>query len=237
MGIIQAPVSLASQVGVIPATRKMVTTDNLATITAAGYLNGVNLEGFPLSTNDIIETFYSYNTVTQTGTYAVFSVAISGTGVITLAVVANPGDVLLPVVSGDVAIFNGTTGQIKDSNIASTNVMQLNVTNTLAAGASIVANKVNGTEATNAVTASGMSGVITTSSLTTAGGANYAITWTNTFITTTSTVHLSIQGGTNTTENITLKVAPGSGTATLTIYNNTAATALNGTIFIGYLVI
>ncbi len=108
--------------------------------------------------------------------------------------------------------------------------------NLLGATGSIVATKVNGTEAANAVTASGMAGAITTSSLTTAGAGSYAITWTNTFISSTSTVLLTIAGGTNTTENITLKVIPGSGTATLTIYNNTAATALNGTIIISYLV-
>jgi hypothetical protein len=109
----------------------MVTTDNLATVTAAGYLNSVNMEGYPLSTNDIVEAFYSYNTTTQTGTYAVFGVAISGTGVITLTELANPGDVLLPVVSGDFATFNGTTGQIKDagflpSNPAKTKVVMAN---------------------------------------------------------------------------------------------------------------
>lgn len=97
--------------------------------------------------------------------------------------------------------------------------------------------KANGTEAANAVTASGTTGVITTSALTTAGGASYAITWTNTFITTSSTILLSIMGGTNTTQNITLTATAGAGTSNLTIYNNTAATALNGTIFIGYSVI
>lgn len=97
--------------------------------------------------------------------------------------------------------------------------------------------KVNGAEAGNATTASGTTGVITTSALTTAGGASYAITWTNTFITTDSTILLSLMGGTNTTENITLKATAGAGSSTLTIYNNTAATSLNGTILIGYIVI
>lgn len=104
-------------------------------------------------------------------------------------------------------------------------------------GTMYLASKANGTEAANAVTASGNAGTITTSSLTTAGGANYAITWTNTFIVSTSQVLLTIAGGTNTTQNITLKCVPGSGTATLTIYNNTVATALNGTILISYAVI
>lgn len=462
MGIIQAPVSLASQVGVIPATRKMVTTDNLATVTAAGYLNSVNLEGFPLSTNDVIEAFYSYNVNTQTGSYAQFGVSISGTGVITLTELSNPGDVLLPVVSGDFATFNGTTGQIKDAgylpsdpvktkvvmatgavianhiatytdtagtvgkdaatainggniqaglsgtagtlasfpatvttgslvlkavsntgdtittvsndamgqasvvnipdpvnavgqfligatatpfvsgnfpknsgtaglmvdsgiavsalattstavlltpgadqtitvhsltvaqgdvvagssghqgvvaafpagasagrlvlsaigNTGNTDVTISNAimgqasvitipdpgaatakflldsgTQAMAAGSQLTLAKANGTEAANAVTASGNAGVITTSSLTTAGGATYAITWTNTHISATSVIGLTIQGGTNNaTQNITFTCVPGSGTATLTIYNNTAATSLNGTILIGYTV-
>lgn len=104
-------------------------------------------------------------------------------------------------------------------------------------GTVYLANKANGTEAANAVTASGTAGVITTSALTTAGGANYAITWTNTLITTASTIMLSVMGGTNTTQNINFTVTAGSGTSTLTIFNSTAATALNGTIKIGYIVI
>jgi hypothetical protein len=106
-----------------------------------------------------------------------------------------------------------------------------------ASGTLRLISKANGTEAANAVTASGTAGVITTSALTTAGGATYVITWTNTFITTSSIISLSIMGGTNTTQNITLTATAGAGTSTLTIYNNTAATALNGTIFIGYSVI
>lgn len=104
-------------------------------------------------------------------------------------------------------------------------------------GTILLSSKANGTEAANSVTASGTAGVITTSALTTAGAASYAITWTNTFITTNSTILLSIMGGTNTTQNITLTATAGSGTSTLTIYNNTAAVALNGTILIGYMVI
>jgi hypothetical protein len=96
---------------------------------------------------------------------------------------------------------------------------------------------VNGTEGANAVTASGLDGVITTSSLNTAGGASYAITWTNTKIASTSKVLVTYNGGTNTTRNITIAAVPGSGTATLTIYNNTAATALNGTVIMHYFVI
>lgn len=102
--------------------------------------------------------------------------------------------------------------------------------------AQLVVTKANGTEASNLVTASGNAGVITTSSLSTAGGGSYAITWTNTSITATSAVFLTISGGTNTTQNINFKCVPGSGSATLTIYNLTVATALNGTILISYYV-
>lgn len=332
MGILQLPTALPSQVGLLPATKLMVTTDNLSTVTTAGYLNSANLEGAPLATTDVLNILYSFNQQTQVGTYGVFTVAISGTGVITLSQASFSGDVTLPTIANHIIVStnttgglanltgtainngsiqaglsgtagtlvsfpstaskgslivagvantgntnttisnaamgqasvisipdpagatanfaiapaalvnnnlikaSGTAGLVADAGIAAANVMQVNITNTLTSAGSIVANKVNGTEAANAVTASGMAGVITTSSLTTAGGASYAITWTNTFISSTSVVLLTIAGGTNTTENITLKVVPGSGTATLTIYNNTAATALNGTILISYLV-
>jgi hypothetical protein len=145
------------------------------------------------------------------------------------------GATATPLVSGNFPQNSGTAGLVVDSGLAVSNVVSKAAVNTFSGVGSIILPKVNGTEATNAVTASGVAGVITTSSLTTAGGASYAITWTNTVMTSTSVVLLTIAGGTNTTENITLKVIPGSGTATLTIYNNTAATALNGTIFISYL--
>lgn len=35
----------------------------------------------------------------------------------------------------------------------------------------------------------------------------------------------------------TLQAAPGAGSATITIYNNTAATALNGTLIMNFVVI
>ena len=278
MGIVNFTVDKPGQIGnliggVAPRRPAMVTTDSLATVTAAGYINpALKIEAQNLLPTDIIDVIYNYNAQTNSGTYGAFLVAIAN-GVITLSEWTNPGNVLLPVTSGDVAIFNGTSGQIKDSSVAFSNavdtvaplvhgtvvannlasysstnktlqdsgipqadVMQINVVNTLTSAGSIVANKVNGTEAANAVTADGMAGAITTSSLTTGGGLSYAITWTNTFISATSVVLLTLAGGTNTTENITLKCVPGAGTATLTIYNNTAATALNGTIIMSYLV-
>jgi hypothetical protein len=104
------------QVGILPGSVKMITTDSLATITTAGYLNGVGnqLPTVEVAPSDVIECLYSYNSVTDSGTLAFFQPTISN-GVITLNLWENPGNVLLPVVSGDFAVFNGTTGQIKDA--------------------------------------------------------------------------------------------------------------------------
>lgn len=300
MSILQLPIQVPGMVGVLPNQKFMVTTDNLTTVTTAGYLNQVNLESNPISNTDVLQVLYSFNQQTTAGTYGVFTVSISGTGVITLAQASFTGDVTLPTILNHLIVSTNTTGglgnltgtainngsiqaglsgtagtlisfpataakgslivagvantgntnttisnaamgqasviSIPDPGAATANFVLNTGANPMAAGSSITMAKVNGTEAANAVTASGVAGLLTTSALTTAGGSSYAITWTNTFITATSVVLLTLAGGTNTTENITLKVAPGAGTATLTIYNNTAATALNGTILLSYLV-
>lgn len=160
--------------------------------------------------------------------------ATASKGSLALTAVANTGNTA--TVISNAPMGQASTITIPDPAAATAKFMLDHGTNTMAAGSSIVLAKVNGTESSNAVTASGVAGVITTSALTTAGGSSYAITWTNTAISATSVVLLTIAGGTNTTENVTLKCVAGSGTATLTIYNNTAATALNGTILINYLV-
>lgn len=219
--------------GFSPEIVRIVTTATLAQVTTAGWYNNSPIAGESLANVDVVLICYAYGTTSQATEF--FSVAISAKGVVTLSVAES--SVILPVVSGDIPKFSGTTGTIQDSGILATNLVVKNAVNTMAAGSSIVMAKVNGTEASNAVTASGVAGLLTTSSLTTAGGSSYAITWTNTFITATSVVLLTIAGGTNTTENITLKCVPGAGSSTLTIYNNTASTALNGTILISYLVI
>jgi hypothetical protein len=146
--------------------------------------------------------------------------------------------------SGTTGTF-GTAAFKAASNNTLANVASVNgatLVNTIAVFSDVAGSiqdqaKANGTEAATAVTASGQAGVITTSALTTAGAGNYAITWTNTFIVAGSTILLTSMGGTNTTKNFNMQATAGAGTSTLTIYNNTAATALNGTILIGYQVI
>lgn len=135
MGIIAFTVDKAGQIGnliggVVPRRPAITTTDSLSTITTAGYLNPVvNIEAQNLLPTDIVDIIYSYNQQTNSGTYGQFTVVISN-GVITLTQWVDPGNVLLPVTSGDFAVFNGTNGQIKDagylpSNAAKTNVVML----------------------------------------------------------------------------------------------------------------
>lgn len=73
--------------GVNPRRVQFVATDDLATVTTAGYLNrlGQVLLGFNLSPLDIVDMIYSYNATTNSGTYAEFLVAIASNGTITLS--------------------------------------------------------------------------------------------------------------------------------------------------------
>lgn len=135
MGILQIKQVEVGEVGALPITIKMVTTDNLATVTTAGYLNNSQLLGVTISPNDILEVLYSYNVSTNAGSFAIFVPTISN-GIITLNMFVNPGDVLLPVVSGNFAVFNGTTGQIKDAGFLPSNAAKTNVV--MANGATVV---------------------------------------------------------------------------------------------------
>lgn len=94
------------------------------------------------------------------------------------------------------------------------------------------------TSTAGAATVNKQAGVITTEALTTAAAAAYAFTLTDSRITTSSIVLLQLMGGTNTTRGLELRAIPGSGSATLSIYNNNVAgSALNGTLIFGFVVI
>lgn len=80
-------------------------------------------------------------------------------------------------------------------------------------------------------------GVITTESLTTAGGAAYTLTLTNSAVSATSRVFASVCNGTNTVANYHVEtVTEASGSVAIVIRNNTAATPLNGTLKIKFVV-
>lgn len=115
MGIIQLPLPIAANSGVTPNIKTMTTTDNLATITAAAYLNSVNLEGYPVATTDELHVLYSFNPVTNVGTLGIFGVSISN-GVITLVEDASTNAVTYtpPSIANHIAVFSNTTGNVAD---------------------------------------------------------------------------------------------------------------------------
>jgi hypothetical protein len=189
-----------------PRRVTMVTTDNLATITTAGYLNNQNALGNPLSPTDIIETIYNYNPQTKTGTLGFFQV-LQSLGSFTLeAATVNPVGV------------------------------NTNAVSTFAAGAGFILDKAPATVAAGAVTLNKQSGVITTTALTTAAGSSSTFTLTDSEIKSTSVIIPSWQGGTNTNANFIVEIVPANGSAVFTIFNNAPTAALNGTISLGFAV-
>ena len=97
-----------------PQRCTLVTTDSLATITAPGYMNQFNGQGYAISTMQVFDIFYAYNKSTGAKTYGIFNVTYSVAHGYSLDIWENPGNVLLPVVDGDFANFHGTSGQIGD---------------------------------------------------------------------------------------------------------------------------
>ena len=174
------------QVGVAPGSVKMISTDSLATITTAGYIkNNTNSLGnaVGLAPNDIIECLYDYSTITNSGVLGYFQPNMLA-GVITLNAWENPGNVLLPVIEGDFAVFNGTSGQIKALGYSPTDAAKTKV---VMAGSSVTIGNiakfvdVSGTIDDTAGTAvnvgsiqaglSGTAGVLTSYPATAANGA------------------------------------------------------------------
>lgn len=89
--IYQIPTAIPGTVGVFPNQKFCLFGDDLSTVTAAGYLNQANLQSIPLSQSDIICAFYNYNLNTKSGNYGEFTVAIDGSGSITLTQVGQAG--------------------------------------------------------------------------------------------------------------------------------------------------
>jgi len=163
-----------------------------------------------------------------------FPVGVRGDGTV------YPGSMWRPKINGSFymvpLLTDGATATGTGNLVLATSPTLVTPVLGVATGTSLTFTKVNGAEAANAVTASGGAGIITTSALTTAAGGTYVITWTNSLITATSMISLTVNGGTN-TRYTTFSVVPGAGSATLTINNIDLINALNGTILIGYLVV
>lgn len=114
MSIVSITTDVAGQINVNPRRVKIITTDNNTTIVAAGYLNAANLMGYNIVPTDVFDIIYSYSKSTNSGTYDVYTCTIANNGIITLIPDVTAGNVVLPVVNGDFAIFSGTTGLIAD---------------------------------------------------------------------------------------------------------------------------
>ncbi len=141
MSIVSFNVQTPMLQGIIPRVVQLVATDNLSTITTAGYMNkqGQVLQGENLSPNDVILILYSYNVASNSGTFGIFTADIAANGTITLNIWENPGNVLLPVVDGDFANFNGTSGQIEDAGFSPSDATKTKV---VMAGSAVVANNI-----------------------------------------------------------------------------------------------
>lgn len=114
MAILNVVTDFAGQIGVVPRLVRVQSTDNLATITAAGYLNSYPSEGISIAATDIVCVSYIQSTVVAFG---FFQPIISGKGVITLE--QTESSVILPVLNNHFAIWSGTTGSLKsDANTA-----------------------------------------------------------------------------------------------------------------------
>lgn len=88
----------------------------------------------------------------------------------------------------------------------------------------------------HAATVNHQAGVIQTEALSTAAGAQYTFTLTNNNIIANSIVMVEAWNGTNTSVGLTVnEVTPAAGSCTILI-KNTNASALNGTIMIGFAV-
>ncbi|OGT30408.1 MAG: hypothetical protein A3E87_01610 [Gammaproteobacteria bacterium RIFCSPHIGHO2_12_FULL_35_23] len=119
------------QVGVRPRLISIQTTDSFATITTTGWLNQFKQEGFSFYADDLAKCSYGASNDSD-----IFKVSISGSDI---SLVANSGNVVLPVVSGNFAVFTGTEGSLDDLGYSPTNAAKTKV---VMASAAVIANHI-----------------------------------------------------------------------------------------------
>lgn len=112
--IYQLPTVLAGTVDILPQQKFMVSGDSLDVVTSEGYLNGIDLQVYPVTTSDILQVLYAYDPQTKQGSYGVFTVSMQN-GIITLKVASQPGEIILPVTAGHFASWANSTGSLTDS--------------------------------------------------------------------------------------------------------------------------
>lgn len=112
MGIKSIYTDTAGQVNVNPRRVKIISYDNLATVTSAGYLNALAVSTFVIYPTDIIDMIYDYSDATDSGTYDEFLPSFSN-GVITLVQVP-PSGVVLPTIANHIAVYTDTNGNLSE---------------------------------------------------------------------------------------------------------------------------
>jgi hypothetical protein len=119
--IISKTFDVTGQVGDAPRTVRMVVTDNLAAVTAAGFINQQLLFPDYIYPSDFVDIRYGVDINNPgSGTNGIFTVSIVN-NIVTLSQFSNNGSVNLPVVNGHIAVFQGTTGTIGDAGLFPSN--------------------------------------------------------------------------------------------------------------------
>ena len=158
----------------------------------------------------------------------------ASSGYLKLTAVNDPGN-HVSTISNTTSLGQNTVYKLPDPGVSIARFMLDSGVTAMAVGSDIILDKSAATTVSFAVTINKNSGVITTEPLSTASGASQIIILTNSLITSSSVILCQLQDGTNTVKNISLFSIPRNGSAKITIHNN-AATALNGTLIIGFAV-
>lgn len=111
MAIIEGPITLVGESGAKPVVKRLVVTDNLATLTTAGYLNTNLNEANALSPSDLLLILYNYDQVTDSGDIDFFTVQINN-GIVTLTEDVSTGNVVLPTTANHIATYVNADGKI-----------------------------------------------------------------------------------------------------------------------------
>jgi hypothetical protein len=111
MGIISSTFGLMGQDGITPRRVQLVTTDNLATITTAGYLTEQGVNPSFIYPTDIFDVIFNYNVNTTVGSYIELLPTIVH-GVITLN--AASSTVTLPTITDHIAVYSNTAGGLTE---------------------------------------------------------------------------------------------------------------------------
>lgn len=121
MAILQLPLPIAANTGVTPNLKMMKVTDDLTTITTAGYLTFSELQGYDVSPNDEIHIRYNASaTDDSVGDLLIAKVQVSN-GVITLVADSSEGNVILPVTVDHIATYYNTNGVLKNGSSTAIN--------------------------------------------------------------------------------------------------------------------